>query len=100
MTPLNIEWNISLCRFLDAVMQTLKKAKARAVMKNMQHTISAEYTYKYCDVSRGPMYAWMSRSETIQDFIIIIKELLFSVVCYSIICFSFSNFTLSFNCCT
>lgn len=44
MTPLNIEWNISLWRFLEAVMETLKNINARAVMKKMQLTISAEYT--------------------------------------------------------
>lgn len=63
MTPLSIEWNISLWRLRDAVMHTLKNMNARAVMKNMQQTISAEYTYKYWAVSRGPIYALMSKSE-------------------------------------
>lgn len=44
MTPLNIEWNISLWRFLEAVIETLKNINALAVMKKMQLTISAEYT--------------------------------------------------------
>ena len=44
-------------------MHTLKNMNARAVMKKMQHTISAEYTYKYWAVSRGPINAWISKSK-------------------------------------
>lgn len=59
-----MEWNISLWRFLDAVIQTLKNINARAVMKNTQQRIRAEYTYRYWAVSKGPMYALMLISLT------------------------------------
>lgn len=43
ITPRSMEWNMSLWRFLEAVIHTLKNMNARAVMKKIQQTINIVY---------------------------------------------------------